>query len=256
MGKARWFRWLAIVALAGAVLVALLIPSVRETLADVSWWLNQRLTNFLEWVQGLGPLGPVALGLAYIIACVAFVPGSLLTLGAGLVFGVGVGFVVVFVGANLGAAAAFLLGRTLARGWVEKKVVADPRFRAIDQAVAAQGFKLVLLLRLSPVVPFNFLNYALGLTRVSFRDYVLATLIGMVPGILLYVYLGSLVTSVADLATARSEQTVGRRVLFYVGLIATVAVTVLVTRMARQALTKVVPTVAAPPAQTQEDNHG
>src|SRR5262249_61840093 len=124
-------------------------------------------------------------------ATVFAVPGSLITLGAGAAFGLIRGTLAVSAGSTLGAAAAFLLGRTLARGWVEHKVANKPRFRALDQAIGAEGFKIVLLLRLSPVFPFNVLNYALGLTRVSFRSYLVASWIGMLPGTVMYVYLGA-----------------------------------------------------------------
>jgi uncharacterized membrane protein YdjX (TVP38/TMEM64 family) len=199
------------------------------------------ILEFLQWARAHRWEGAGALAILYVVACVLLVPGSLLTLGAGFALGLGIGFLTVYIGSNLGAAAAFVLGRTLARNWIEKKVAAHPRFRAIDQAVAQQGFKIVLLLRLSPVFPFNLLNCALGLTRVSFRDYCLATLLGMAPGILLYVYLGSLITDVAELFSAGSEKTLGQQILFYAGLAATLVVTVLITRVARRALAAAVP---------------
>jgi uncharacterized membrane protein YdjX (TVP38/TMEM64 family) len=202
------------------------------------------LVRFLEWVQELGAWGPAVLAAAYIPAAVLFIPGSLLTLGAGFAFGVWRATVAVSLGSTLGAATAFLVGRTLARGWMEEKVARHPKFRAIDQAVAEQGFKIVLLTRLSPAFPFTFLNYAYGLTKVRFRDYVLASWIGMLPGTVMYVYLGSAVQNLADLAVRKEERGLGEKVLFFVGLAATVVVTVLVTRLARRALAKAVPGVA------------
>ena len=134
----------------------------------------------------------------YILAAVFFIPGSVLTLGAGFLFGVAIGTVTVWIGANLGACAAFIVGRTIARNWVAQKVAGNPKFAAIDEAVGKEGFKIVLLLRLSPAFPFNLLNYALGLTKVSFGKYVLANMIGMVPATLMYVYFGSAARSLAD----------------------------------------------------------
>ncbi len=219
------------------VLVALLAAIVASAfLLPVKEYLG----SFLEWVRNVGPLGAVALGALYIPACLAFFPGSLLTLGAGFAFGVVWGTITVSAGSVLGATAAFLAGRTLARRAIERRVARAPKFAAIDRAVADQGFKIVLLTRLSPVFPFNILNYAYGLTRVSLRDYVLASWIGMFPGTVLYVYLGSAVKSIADLASGAGQGGAGRTVLFAVGLAATIAVTIVVTRIARQALSRAV----------------
>ncbi len=219
------------------------------------------LSRFLAWVQTVGPWGTFVLGAGYIPAALLFVPGSLLTLGAGFVFGVGVGTVAVSLGSTLGAAAAFLLGRTFARRAIEAKVAGNPRFHALDQAVKREGFKIVLLMRLSPVFPFNLLNYAFGLTQVSFGDYVLASWIGMLPGTLMYVYLGSAAQNLAALSTGQAAGGAGRHVLFGLGLLATVVVTVFVTRLARRALDELAPTTvnarSQPPANklTRDEQH-
>ncbi len=215
-----------------AVLVLVFLP-VKET-----------LSGFLDWVRGLGTWGPVVLAAVYIPACLLFLPGSLITLGAGFAFGVVRGTIAVSLGSVLGASAAFLAGRTIARGWIEEKLK-SPKFRAIDRAVGEQGFKVVLLTRLSPVFPFNLLNYAFGLSRVRFRDYFFASWIGMLPGTLMYVYLGSAVESVADLVAGKARGGAGQQALFFVGLAATVGVTVYVTRIARRALAAAAPGVAA-----------
>lgn len=222
-GQSSSRRRLVILALAAAAVVAavLLLP-VRE-------WLQQAV----DWIEGLGPWGPAALVGLYVVSCVAGVPGSVLTLGAGAVFGVAVGTVAVFVGATLGACAAFLVGRYLARDWVAGRVADSPRFAAIDRAVGSQGFRVVALTRLSPVFPFNLLNYAYGLTSVSFRDYLLGS-VGMLPGTLMYVYLGSAAGQAVD--ETQGTASVAQQALFWGGLLATVAVTVLVTRVARAAL--------------------
>ncbi|HEY7461789.1 MAG TPA: TVP38/TMEM64 family protein [Gemmatimonadota bacterium] len=217
-----------------AVAAVLLLP-VREL-----------LVGFLTWTRGLGAWGPVLVAAAYVPASLLFVPGSILTLGAGFLFGVGVGTVAVSIGSVMGAVAAFLAGRTLARGWVEQKVAANPRLRALDRAVARQGFKIVLLTRLSPIFPFNLLNYAYGASPVAFSDYLLASWIGMIPGTLLYVYLGSAVKSLADLAAGNIHGGPGQKVFFGLGLLATVALTVLVTRIARGALREALSDAEAP----------
>jgi uncharacterized membrane protein YdjX (TVP38/TMEM64 family) len=187
-------------------------------------------------VEGLGVWGPIVFIVAYAVATVAFVPGSLLTLAAGAIFGLASGIALVFVAATIGSTAAFLVSRYLARSAIEKRLSANAKFAAIDRAVGAQGRKIVFLLRLSPVFPFNLLNYGLGLTKVSLSDYVSAS-IGMLPGTLLYVYYGKLVGDVAALtAGASPEKGSGYYMVLVLGLVATVVVTTLVTRTARAAL--------------------
>jgi uncharacterized membrane protein YdjX (TVP38/TMEM64 family) len=172
----------------------------------------------------------------YAVAVVAFVPASLLTLAAGAIFGLAWGTVYVFVAASVGAAGAFLVARYLARGAVEKRLDGNERFAAVDRAVGEQGRKIVFLLRLSPVFPFNLLNYALGLTRVGFADYLIAS-IGMLPGTVLYVYSGKLAGDVAAVAGgAGPERGPAETALLVVGLLATLVVTTFVTRIARRAL--------------------
>ena len=198
--------------------------------------IKRYLFTLLEWTQGLGSWGPVFVACFYIIAAVFFIPGSVLTLGAGFLFGVVIGTVTVWIGANLGACAAFIVGRTIARNYVAQKVAGNPKFAAIDEAVGKEGFKIVLLLRLSPVFPFNLLNYALGLTKVSFGKYVLANMIGMAPATLMYVYFGSAARSLADVAVGRVESGSAGQAFFWFGLAATIAVAVFVTRLAGKSL--------------------
>lgn len=189
-------------------------------------------------MAGLGGWGPFIFIAIYIAACVLFIPGSILTLGAGVLFGVVKGSLIVSVAATLGATCAFLVGRYFAREWVAKKIEGNPKFKAIDEAVAREGWKIVGLVRLSPIFPFNLLNYAFGLTKVSLRDYFLASWIGMMPGTVMYVYIGSLAGDLASLGAGGRSRTGAEWTLYVVGLIATVAVTVYVTRLARKALEK------------------
>jgi uncharacterized membrane protein YdjX (TVP38/TMEM64 family) len=216
--------------IAAAVVLAVLFTVGREAGAYVP--------RFAAWVDGLGALGPLAFMAGYVVATVAFVPGSLLTLSAGAVFGIPFGVLYVFIGASVGATAAFLVSRYLARSAIEARLADNERFVRIDRAVAGQGLKIVTLLRLSPVFPFNLLNYALGLTQVRLRDYVVACL-GMLPGTLLYVYYGKLAGDVASLASgagAAAERGAGYWAVMMIGLAATLAVTAVVTRLARRAL--------------------
>lgn len=213
--------------------------------------IKQYLLAALEWTQGLGVWGPIFVAGFYIVAAVLFLPGSVLTLGAGFLFGLPAGFLTVWIGANLGACIAFLVGRTIARDWVARKVANNPKFAAIDEAVGNEGFKIVFLLRLSPVFPFNLLNYALGLTRVPFRNYALASLIGMIPGTLMYVYFGSAARSLAEVAAGKVEAGSAGQVFFWVGLAATIAVALFVTRIARRSLKAAEKSAAARPRTSQ-----
>jgi uncharacterized membrane protein YdjX (TVP38/TMEM64 family) len=221
------------------ILRVLLVIAGVAALAVAGRKAGALIPAFSAWVDGLGVWGPVAFVAGYAVAAVAFVPGSLLTLAAGAIFGLGKGTALVLVAATLGASAAFLVSRYLARGFVERRLAGNERFAAIDRAIGSQGRKIVFLLRLSPVFPFNLLNYALGLTRVRFVDYVVAS-IGMLPGTLLYVYYGKMAGDVARLAGGAP---VRRGPAYYgllaLGLLATIVVTTLVTRTARRALREV-----------------
>src|SRR6059058_3147885 len=192
------------------------------------------LKEALDWIGKLGPWGPVIFAGLYVVATVLFIPGSVLTLGAGAVFGVALGSVCVSISATLGATAAFLVGRYLARDAIARKIAKNEEFATIDRAVADEGWKIVLLTRLSPVFPFTLLNYAFGLTRVKLSHYVVASWLGMIPGTVMYVYLGSLI----NVGAGGRQRTTGEWVLYGVGLLATVTVTVFVTRLAKKALAK------------------
>jgi uncharacterized membrane protein YdjX (TVP38/TMEM64 family) len=216
----RW-KWVLYAAVAVAILVAAKVFHVQDALKAA-----------LDWIGKLGPWGPVIFIGIYVVATVLFVPGSVLTLGAGALFGVVLGSICVSISATLGATAAFLVGRYFARDAIARKIEKNEKFAAIDRAVAAEGWKIVLLTRLSPVFPFTLLNYAFGLTRVRLSHYVLASWIGMMPGTVMYVYLGSLV----NVGAGHRQRTTGEWVLYGVGLLATIAVAVVVTRVARKAL--------------------
>lgn len=190
-----------------------------------------------EWVQGLGWLAPIAFVLIYAAAEVVLVPGSLLTLAAGALFGVGWGTLIAMAGATLGASAAFLVARYLMRRRVERWTARSPQYRALDAALATNGGKIVFLVRLTPLIPFNLLNYALGVTKVRFPDYLLGSL-GMIPGTLLFAYYGQVA---GDVARVASGVTPPHGAAYYgfmaVGLVATIGLTVVITRTARRALT-------------------
>ena len=198
--------------------------------------LGGQIPVFSAWVDEQGALGPILFALGYALATVALIPGSLLTLAAGAIFGLAQGTLVVFLGASLGATLAFLVSRYAARSVVEKRLAGHPRFAALDRAVGSQGRRIVFLLRLSPVFPFSLLNYGLGLTRVRLLDYVLACF-GMLPGTLLYVYYGHVAGNVVAAASGTTpDKGAGYWAVLGLGLAATIAVTTVVTRIARRAL--------------------
>ncbi|OKH14306.1 TVP38/TMEM64 family protein [Fischerella major NIES-592] len=202
---------------------------------NIQGWLQTSIT----WIESLGSWGAIAFIIIYNIATLLFIPGSLLTLKGGCLFGVVWGSIYVLIAATIGATFAFIIGRYLTRDWVCRQLEKHPKFKAIDQAVAKQGFKIVFLTRLSPIFPFNLLNYAFGITQVSLKDYILGS-IGMIPGTVMYVYIGSLATDLAMISThhqpTTAETEIGKWLIQIIGLIATVLVTIYVTRIAQKAL--------------------
>lgn len=216
---------LIVVALAGLAAAAYNLP-----LAD---WV----TVIAEQARDTGAVGIALFVVAYVVSTVTFMPGSLLTLAAGFAYGPLWGIAIASPASVAGATCAFLLGRTLLRGWAEARVGKSARVRAIDAAVGREGFKIVLLLRLSPIIPFNALNYALGLSRVKLRTYVVASFLGMLPGTAMWVYAGSLAPTVAELSSVGSSRGGTARMLLYIsGLVATVAAAIIAARAARRAL--------------------
>ncbi len=203
--------------------------------------IQQGLVGVVEWIDGLGAIAPIVFILAYVVVTVAFLPASVVTLGAGFVFGVVKGSILVFIAAMLGATAAFLIGRFAARAQVAKLVEGKNFFKALDNAIAEEGLRLIFLIRLSPAFPFNVLNYALGLTKVSLRDYVLGTT-GIIPGTIMYVYLGSLIGDVAMLGTGNTpanpiiDWTI--KILIFVTI---VAISLYIAKIAKKALNESVP---------------
>ena len=193
---------------------------------------GQWLQGLISWIRELGGWGPVIFIAAYILCTVLFIPGSLLTLGAGFLFGIIYGSIYVSVASVTGAACAFLIGRYMARDWVAQKLDRFAKWKLLDQAIAAEGFKMVCLIRIAPFFPFNLLNYAFGLTRVSFRDYVLGSWLGMLPATIMYVYFGTLIS---DLTQLRAGPTLPPAVKWTIGVVA-VVVTITLTQVARRAL--------------------
>ena len=238
---------LAATLLAAAAALILLLPA------------REFLIALVERVQAFGIWGLLLLGALYVPVCVLLLPGSVFTMGAGWLAGllwpnapglaVAAGTLVASCGSVAGATAAVLLGRSFFRERIARKTASQPKFQALNAAAAREGLKLVLLVRLSPVFPFNLLNYALGLTQVRIRDYVLGSWIGMLPGTVLFVYLGTSVSTLT-LAVTGAEGGGGwaRTALLLLGLLATLALVIWVTRLARQTLAG----LEQPPGQTRD----
>lgn len=240
-GSTRKLPWKTLIAV--IILIALIVIGRY-------YHLHDRLKDALVWISDLGPIGMlIFLGL-YVAATVLFLPGSILTLGAGVLYGVVKGTILVSISSTLGATVAFLIGRYLARDWVARKIERNNKFKAMDDAVAREGWKIVLLTRLSPIFPFNLLNYAFGLTRVRLKHYFLASWLGMLPGTLMYVYIGSLAGNLTGLSTGTRQRTTIEWVLYGIGLLATIGVTYVITRMARQALSQHVESTAEVSAES------
>ncbi|MBA3563027.1 MAG: TVP38/TMEM64 family protein [Gammaproteobacteria bacterium] len=195
---------------------------------------------FDQWIQQLGVWGGVVFAAVYVLATVLVMPAWPLTVVAGLAYGVAIGFPLVLVSATVGATLAFLVARYLLRQQVEKKLGERNLFRAVDRAISDKGWRVVGLLRLSPVVPFNLQNYLYGITGIRFWHYVAATFIGMMPGTLMYVYFGAAGMAAVGGGSESGEGDTLKWSFFAAGLVATIVVAVIVTRRARQELDKII----------------
>jgi uncharacterized membrane protein YdjX (TVP38/TMEM64 family) len=220
-------------------LVALVVIVIGLLLPARFLPVQQGLTSFNDWVGQMGATGIFIFVAVYAAATVLLAPGAILTIGAGFAFGLWKGFLAVSAGATLGAALAFLVARFIARDKIEAMARRSDKFQRIDNAIGKQGAKLVFLLRLSPVIPFNLSNYFYGLTAVKFWPYVLASWIGMMPGTFLYVYIGTAGKAAVSAAGGEAVKQGWQYWTFMsIGLVATIAVTIWVTKIARDALKK------------------
>ncbi len=219
----KWISWAAIAVCLVAVISAVPIETAVERLKTT--------------IESLGSSGYYAFGIVYVLAALLFVPGSALTAAGGALFGLVWGTITVSVAATAAAALAFLIARYLARDKVAQQAAQSPRFSAIDRAIGQGGWRIIALLRLSPAIPFSLGNYLFGLTGIRFVPYVLASWAFMLPGTFLYVYLGHAAGRAVEAAASGSTSRSTPEVIFLVvGLLATVAVTVYVTKLARRAI--------------------
>ena len=221
----NWSTIISVLAILAALTTLIAILPIRHYIIIV-----------LTWTRELGPLGPLAIIALYLITCVLFLPRSIVSLGAGFLFSVGTGLATVSIGSTLGACAAFLVGRTLVRKWLFQKVSGSLIFNAVNQATMRQGFRFILLTRLNFILPFSMLNYVSSLTSISLWKFALASFIGMLPGSIVYVYLGQAAGSLLKAVTGNIQQTPAQQLLFWIGLAITLIVSILVTLYARRAL--------------------
>ncbi|MDX2256478.1 MAG: TVP38/TMEM64 family protein [Pseudanabaenaceae cyanobacterium bins.39] len=228
--------WLKIII--NAIAIGLLIVLSHRLNLPLLW------QNILFWIRDLGAWGAIAFILIYNIATILFIPGSLLSIGGGALYGLELGSLYVFIASTIGATLAFLIGRYLARDWVSHKIRNHLTFRAIDAAVVKEGFKIVLLTRLSPLFPFNMLNYVFGITRVALKDYILGS-VGMIPATVMYVYLGSLVGDIGTIGDMsqvhpNSQLQAIQWVIRLIGLLATIVVSFVIARTAKRILKQMI----------------
>lgn len=224
--------------LAGWVKMLVILAVIVGGLLLVRRWIpvRQYLESFLKWTEGAGVIGAVVLGITYIIGSLLLFPGSFLSMGAGFLYGLIWGTVIVSLASTATACLAFLIGRTVGRGWVAGKISGNKKFSAVDKAVGQEGFKIVFLVRLSPLFPFTLQNYAFGLTDITFWKYALASWIGMLPGTVMYVYFGVAAKNIAEIIAGEATMSAPQKVFLWVGLAVTIVVVVFVTRLARSAI--------------------
>ena len=216
-------RTIAVIVLLAVLGIAFFLP-IRDTFAHWAYYL-----------RSLGRAGPIIMVLFYILGTVAFFPGSAMTLGVAGFFEPTTAFLIVFLGANGGAICAFLLARSFLRQTVSRWAENNSKFRLFDHAVGRSGFTMVLLARLSPIFPFNTLNYLLGITPVKSGAYIAGNLLGMLPGMILYVYIGAAAREALMGGTAEPPD-LFQQALKYVGLLATIGVVFVIAHFARKAL--------------------
>lgn len=215
-----------------AVVAALVVAALRGAQA---LGVMDQAGELAATLRDAGPLGMVAYGVVYVVAVVLLVPKAILAAVAGFAYGPA-GVLLAWPIGVVGATAAFLLARTVARRWVERRVARDRRFALVDRVAEEGGWRLVLLLRLSPAFPYNLLNYALGLTRVRPRDFVVASSIGIFPLTAIWVYVGTLATPAGDLGVVGLAPPPGvwGQAMFWAGVLVTAAATVFVVRLSRR----------------------
>jgi uncharacterized membrane protein YdjX (TVP38/TMEM64 family) len=203
--------------LAGLVILLVAVAVAARATGLAEYLRPGNLGLLRDWISGLGPAGPIVFIFGYAVATVAFLPGTPLTLLAGLLFGALLGTAYAFTGAMIGAVLAFLVARYAARDIVSSWVQRNERLRRLDAGVERQGWRMLVITRLVPVFPFNLQNYAYGLTRVRLSTYALVSGVCIVPGVAVYAFAGG------SLGSLSTDDNLGR-VFIYLGVAAVIFV--------------------------------
>lgn len=235
--KSKFFKWLFCFVLGGAlVFTGYWIDQRSEIISN----FEQYFTSMLLWVDGLGTMGAIAFVVIYATATIVCIPGSILALCGGALFGIFWGAVVVFLGGFIGAVSAFCLGRYLLNNWAKRQLIKNRYLRAINRAIASEGWKFASLLHLSPIIPFNMLNYALGASKLALNDFIVATAIGIIPGVVLYTLIGSTFGDLTMVFMGLSSKSHGKIQLIFsiAGLLITLILIVYFGRLAQNELRK------------------
>lgn len=207
--------------------------------------LKATLSPLFESIDTLGPWAPAILILLYIPACLCMVPNTLITPGVGFLLGAVTGTFTAIIGLTVGASATFLFSRALGRNWFHHRVPHQPRLAAIELACRRDGFKIVLLTRLTPAFPSNLMSYFFGVTGVSLSEYAAATAIGMFPRTIIYASIGAAAKSYADASNSHIEDRPWVQWAIYIGVAVTLFVVIAIARIARRALEDVIAENAA-----------
>ena len=195
---------------------------------QIKFEIIQKVPNVIERTASSGPVGYLGFILIYIVSTVMMLPGSPLTFTAGALFGFWKGLIFVSIGSTLGASCAFMVSRYLIRKSIEKRVLKNKKFQSIDNEIDEQGWKIVILARLSPIIPFFLLNYALGITKIRFIHFIFASWVGMIPGTTVYVLMGTMGGAFINGKKSSFEWS-----LLGMGLIATILVTLLISKIVK-----------------------
>lgn len=214
----------------------LVLVAAVAAISTFSRW-ESPLERLILWLRGLGVSGVVLLALVYVPLATCMLPTWPLTWSAGFIFGMVPGSIGASIGGTLGALAGFAIGRFVARDFVHDRLGRRPLVAALLAAVEQEGFKIVLLSRLSPAFPYNVLNYLFGVTDLPWRTFLAASWLGMLPITVLHVYMGTAIKNVADLVQGRAHAPSGAaRAMLVVGIVATFLVTIVLTQTARRSL--------------------
>jgi uncharacterized membrane protein YdjX (TVP38/TMEM64 family) len=196
--------------------------------------LTEVLHRSMEWIEQSGWIGVVAFIVLYTLTCVFFLPGSVLTIGAGAVYGFWFSTALVTISSTVGAAVNFLTSRYVARSWMQERLSRSAKFRALDKAVSAEGWRMILISRMSPIIPHSLVSYAAGIIRISFWRFTLASFVGFLPQSAAYTYVGAVLGRAVRTSAGVSAHDPITWALYGLGLLATLAVTLLMTRVAHR----------------------